>query len=126
MTIAKNVLKRHFTTPEPDQAWVADITYIPTAQDWLYLAVILDLFSRRVIGGSMANHLRTDLVLSALQAALGQRIPAQAGLVFHADRGSQYASRDYRVALETAGITCSMSRRGKCWDNAVAESFLGT
>jgi putative transposase len=126
LSIAPNLLNRKFTPPEPDRAWVADITYIPTDQGWLYLAVILDLFSRRVIGWSMADHMRTDLVLNALQSALGQRIPATAGLVFHSDRGSQYASHDYRAALKTAGLTCSMSRRANCWDNSVAESFFGT
>jgi len=124
--IAPNVLGRNFTTTEPDQAWVADITYIPTLQGWLYLAVIIDLFSRRVVGWSMAEHMRVDLVVDALQAALGHRIPAASGLVFHSDRGSQYASHDYRGALQAAGISCSMSRRGNCWDNAVAESFFGT
>jgi putative transposase len=90
--IAKNVLDRDFTTTEPDRAWVADMTYIWTTEGWLYLAVIIDLFSRRVVGWSMAEHMRTELVLTALDAALGQRIPSQAGLVFHSDRGSQYAS----------------------------------
>ncbi len=124
--IAKNVLNRDFTTTEPDRAWVADMTYIWTTEGWLYLAVIIDLFSRRVVGWSMADHMRTELVLTALDAALGQRIPSQAGLVFHSDRGSQYASGDYQVALLKADITCSMSRRANCWDNAVAESFFGT
>jgi transposase InsO family protein len=126
LPIAENVLNRNFTTTEPDKAWVADITYIPTEQGWLYLAVIIDLFSRRVIGWSMDDHMRTDLVLTALDAALKQRIPSQSGLVFHSDRGSQYASHDYRNALKAARITCSMSRKGNCWDNAVAESFFGT
>jgi len=126
LPIAKNVLDRNFTTTEPDRAWVADITYIWTAQGWLYLAVIIDLFSRRVVGWSMAEHMRTDLILTALKAALGQRIPSISGLVFHSDRGSQYASSDYQSALQNAGITCSMSRRANCWDNAVAESFFGT
>lgn len=126
LPIAKNVLDRNFTTTEPDRAWVADITYIWTAQGWLYLAVIIDLFSRRVVGWSMAEHMRTDLILTALEAALGQRIPSASGLVFHSDRGSQYASSDYQSALQNAGITCSMSRRANCWDNAVAESFFGT
>ncbi len=100
--------------------------YIWTSQGWLYLAVVIDLFSRRVVGWSMADHMRTELVLTALQAALGQRTPANAGLVFHSDRGSQYASADYQSALQAANITCSMSRKGNCWDNAVAESFFGT
>jgi putative transposase len=126
LPIAENVLNRTFTATEPDQSWVADITYVATEDGWLYLAVILDLFSRRVIGWSMADHMRTDLVLTALESALGQCIPSTAGLVFHSDRGSQYASRAYRDALNAAGITCSMSRRANCWDNAVAESFFGT
>jgi putative transposase len=134
LPIAENVLNRDFTTTEPDRAWVADITYIPTAQGWLYLAVIIDLFSRRVVGWSfglavpqgMAEHLRTELVLTALESALGQRLPSPTGLVFHADRGSQYASGDYQASLQKAGITCRMSRRANCWDNSVAESFFGT
>lgn len=124
--IAENVLNRNFSATEPDRAWAADITYIPTLQGWLYLAVIVDLFSRRVVGWSMAEHMRVELVLGALQAALGHRLPAASGLLFHSDRGSQYASGDYRAALQTAGISCSMSRRGNCWDNAVIESFFGT
>jgi transposase InsO family protein len=126
LPIANNVLDRNFVTNEPDRAWVADITYIWTSQGWLYLAVIIDLFSRRVVGWSMAEHMRTDLILTALEAALGQRTPSAAGLLFHSDRGSQYASSDYQSALQNAGITCSMSRRANCWDNAVAESFFGT
>ena len=126
LPIAQNILGRNFTTTEPDQAWVADMTYIWTTEGWLYLAVIIDLFSRRVVGWSMAEHMRTELVLTALEAALGQRVPSQTGLVFHSDRGSQYASRDYQDALLKADITCSMSRRANCWDNAVAESFFGS
>jgi putative transposase len=114
LPIAENVLNRTFTATEPDQSWVADITYVATEQGWLYLAVILDVFSRRVVGWSLADHMRTDLVLNALNSALGQRIPSTAGLVFHSDRGSQYASHAYRDALDTAGITCSMSRRANC------------
>ena len=124
--IAENLLNRNFVATEPDRSWVADITYIWTSQGWLYLAVVIDLFSRRVIGWSMADHMRTDLILTALTAALGQRTPAAAGLIFHSDRGSQYASAEYQSALHTVGITCSMSRKGNCWDNAVAESFFGT
>jgi len=126
LPVADNVLAREFTTDAPDRAWVADITYVWTAQGWLYLAVIIDLYSRRVVGWSMAEHLRTELVLDALRAALGTRMPSEAGLLFHSDRGSQYASGDYQKALDANGITCSMSRRGNCWDNAVAESFFST
>ena len=124
--IAPNIVAREFDVDEPDRVWVADITYIWTLQGWMYLAIVLDLFSRRVVGWSMAEHMRVDLVLDALRAALGKRAPADAGLVFHSDRGSQYAAKDYRAALEAAGITCSMSRRGNCWDNAVTESFFST
>lgn len=126
LPIAENILARNFTANEPDQAWVADITYIWTTEGWLYLAVIIDLFSRKVVGWSMAEHMRTELILTALDAALGQRMPAESGLLFHSDRGSQYASHDYQNALLQANINCSMSRRANCWDNAVAESFFGT
>lgn len=124
--IAPNLLAREFEVEKPDIAWVADITYVWTVQGWLYLAVIIDLFSRRVVGWSMADNMRTELVLDALRAALGSRVPDAGGLLFHSDRGSQYAANDYRSALENAGITASMSRRGNCWDNAVAESFFST
>lgn len=126
LPVAQNRLNRVFTADEPDQRWVADITYIPTHEGWLYLAVIIDLFSRRVVGWSMADHMRTGLVLIALESALGQRQPAEVGLLLHSDRGAQYASSDYQAALRHANISCSMSRRGNCWDNAVAESFFGT
>jgi transposase InsO family protein len=126
LPIAENILARNFTVNEPDQAWVADITYISTGEGWLYLAVIVDLFSRKVVGWSMAEHMRTELVLTALDAALGQRKPSESGLIFHSDRGSQYASQNYQNALLQANINCSMSRRGNCWDNAVAESFFGS
>jgi transposase InsO family protein len=92
LPIAENLLARNFTAKEPDQAWVGDITYIWTTEGWLYLAVIIDLFSRKVVGWSMAEHMRTELVLNALNAALGKRIPAESGLLFHSDRGSQYSS----------------------------------
>jgi transposase InsO family protein len=126
LPIAENLLARNFTAKEPDQAWVGDITYIWTTEGWLYLAVIIDLFSRKVVGWSMAEHMRTELVLNALNAALGKRIPAESGLLFHSDRGSQYASHDYQNALLTAKMNSSMSHKGNCWDNAVAESFFGT
>jgi putative transposase len=114
LPVAANVVDRNFATSEPDRAWVADITYIWTTEGWLYLAVILNLFSRRIVGWSMAEHLRSELVLSALEAALGQRIPSPSGLLFHSERGSQYASEDYQVALHNAGISCSMSHRANC------------
>lgn len=126
LQIAANVLNREFEVDEPDRVWVGDITYIWTVEGWMYLAVIIDLYSRRVVGWAMADHMRTELVLEALTAALGSRTPSSAGLLFHSDRGSQYAAHAYQQALEQAGIACSMSRRANCWDNAVAESFFGT
>ncbi len=126
LPVATNELRRNFDVDEPDRAWVADITYVWTLEGWMYLAVIIDLFSRRVVGWSMADHMRTELVLDALAAALGSRTPCEAGLLFHSDRGSQYAATAYQDALADAGITCSMSRRANCWDNAVAESFFST
>ena len=124
--VAENVLDRNFTVDKPDKVWVADITYISTVEGWLFLAVIIDLFSRRVVGWSMAEHMRVELVHDALRAALGHREPSEDGLLFHSDQGSQYAADDYREALREAGIECSMSRKGECWDNAVAESFNST
>ncbi len=123
LAIAPNVLDREFTTSAPDQAWVTDITYVRTWEGWLYLAVVIDLFSRRVVGWSVADHLRAELVLDALNMAIGRRLP-DAGLVHHSDRGCQYASADYRRVLGDNGLTCSMSRKGNCWDNAVVESFF--
>jgi putative transposase len=125
LPVAENLLKRNFRTEKPDQAWVADISYVWTEEGWLYLAVVIDLFSRLVVGWSMADHLRTELPLAALTMALGQRKP-EPGMIHHSDRGCQYASHVYRAVLAAAGITCSMSRKGDCWDNAVAESFFAT
>ncbi len=125
LPVAPNLLERNFETDKPDAVWVADITYIWTARGWTYLAVIVDLFSRRVVGWSIDDNMRTELVLKALEMAKGQRdiLP---GLIFHSDRGSQYASMEYQKALSKAGINPSMSRKGNCWDNAVAESFFAT
>ena len=123
--IAPNVLERDFTASAPDRAWVTDITFVWTAQGWLYLAVILDLFSRRVVGWATSQNVDRHLALAALDTALARRHPA-AGLVHHSDRGSTYASSDYRKALDARGLKCSMSRKGDCWDNAVAESFFST
>jgi putative transposase len=123
--VAPNVLARQFERGAPDMAWVTDITYIPTGEGWLYLAVILDLCSRFAVGWAMSERLTRDLTLQALAMALTRRRPPQ-GLVHHSDRGSQYASGDYQEALTQYGIVCSMSRRGDCWDNAVAESFFAT
>ncbi len=126
--IAPNHLARRFgveTAPEPDRIWVSDITYLSTREGWLYLAVILDLASRRVVGWGMGTALDTGLALDALRMALGRRRPCP-GLLHHSDRGCQYASAEYRSALAAAGLTPSMSRKGDCWDNAVAESFFAT
>lgn len=124
--LAANVLDREFHVDEPDRVWVSDITYVWTAVGWLYLAVVIDLFSRRVVGWAMADHMRAELVLEAISAALGSREPSHDGLLFHSDQGSQFTATRVRDALDDAGITCSMSRRGNCWDNAVAESFFAT
>lgn len=102
--MAENRLNRDITASKPDQGWVADITYIPTREGWLYLAVIIDLFSRRIVGWSMADHLRTELLLTALESALGKHKPAQVGLLFHSDLGAQYANCEYQAALQHANI----------------------
>ena len=125
LPVAANVLDRQFTVPAPNLTWVTDITYIWTREGWLYLAVILDLFSRRVVGWSMSASISRQLTLDALTAALRQRTPPP-GLLHHSDRGSQYASGDYQALLAAHGLVGSMSRRGNCWDNAVAESFFST
>jgi transposase InsO family protein len=123
--VATNVLQRRFDVPQPNIAWAADITYITTSEGWLYLAIVLDLYSRRVVGWSMSESLESRLCLAALQMALQARQPAP-GLVHHSDRGTQYASAGYRQLLDEHGLVCSMSRRANCWDNAVAESFFST
>ena len=125
LPVADNILDREFEVDAPDVAWVTDITYVWTAEGWLYLAAILDLFSRRVVGLAMSQHIDRALVLEALRDAVGRRVP-NAGLLHHSDRGSQYASHDYQNALDDLGVVCSMSRKGNCWDNAVAESFFAT
>jgi len=126
LPVAPNTLNQKFEAAGPDQAWVGDITYIPMASGgFLYLAVILDLFSRKVVGWALADHMRSELVLGALEMALGARVPAP-NMLHHSDRGSQYASEVYREKLTELGIRVSMSRRGNCYDNAVVESFNGT
>jgi putative transposase len=125
LPVAPNLLVRRFTANAPNQAWVGDITYIWTAEGWSYLAVLLDLYSRRVIGWALRKSLARDLAIATLKHALARRRPP-AGLVHHTDRGSQYASADYRLLLERHGAECSMSAAGDCWDNAVAESFFAT
>jgi transposase InsO family protein len=124
LPVASNVLARGFDPEGPNELWCADITYIPTGEGWLYLAVVEDLFSRMVVGWSMAESMESRLVVDALEMALARRRPG-AGLLAHSDRGSQYASDHYQRVLAAAGITCSMSGVGQCWDNAPVESFFG-
>ena len=123
--VARNLLGRDFAADLPDRKWAADITYVPTGEGWLYLAAVIDLCSRKVVGWSMAEHMRTDLVSDALKMALARRRPGE-GLLHHSDRGSQYASDGYRHLLQSHGIDCSMSGKGDCWDNAAMESFFAT
>jgi len=123
LPIAPNVLTRQFEPDAPNKAWVADITYIRTRSGWLYLAVVLDLFSRKVVGWSMAPSMPAELVCAALQLAIAQRQPSP-GLLVHSDRGSQYASASHRALLARHGLEASMSRKGNCWDNAVMERFF--
>jgi putative transposase len=125
LPVAQNLLSRQFEAPTPNARWSGDLTYIWTREGWLYLAVILDLFSRRVVGWAMGSTLERSLVLSALDMALLTRQP-QAGLLCHSDRGSQYQSSDYQARLKEAGVVCSMSRKGNCWDNAPTESFFAS
>jgi transposase InsO family protein len=125
LPVAENLLNRQFSPATPNQVWASDITYIPTAEGWLFLAVILDLYSRKVVGWAVADHMRTELCLEALEQALVRRQPG-AGWMHHSDRGSQYASAAYRKRLHRAEACVSMSRKGNCWDNAAVESFFGT
>ena len=124
--MADNLLQRDFAAAAPNRKWLADITYVPTGEGWLYLAAVLDTFSRRIVGWSMADHMEVDLVADALNMALVHRRPAGAKLLHHSDRGSQYASDDYQHLLQRHGITVSMSGRGDCYDNAMMESFWAT
>lgn len=124
-SISPNLLNRKFKVDEPNQVWVGDITYIWTDMGWLYLATVIDLFSRKVVGWSMSDRMKTSLVNDAMQMAIWQRKPPK-GLIWHTDRGSQYASKEHRALLKQHHIKQSMSRKGDCWDNAVAESFFHT
>jgi transposase InsO family protein len=124
LPVAENLLGRDFDPSGPNESWSADITCIPTREGWLYLAVVEDLFSRMVVGWSMAETMESRLVVDALEMALSRRRPG-AGLLAHSDRGSQYASDHYQRALAAEGIVCSMSEVGQCWDNAPVESFFG-
>ncbi len=118
-----DLVQRRFSPGAADVAWVGDLTYIPTGEGWLYLASVLDLGSRRLLGYSMAEHMRTELVADALRMAAGERGGATAGIIFHGDRGSQYMSGDYRRLVSDLGMVQSVGRTGVCWDNSVAESF---
>ena len=123
--VFENLVKREFDIDQPDQVYAADITYVWTQEGWLYLAVVIDLCTRKVVGWSMSSRMKTQLVCDALQMAIWRRRP-KAGLIHHSDRGSQYASKAFRRLLKAHGFEGSMSRKGDCWDNAVVESFFGT
>ena len=125
LPVAENLLKQNFAAQKPNTIWVSDITYIWTLEGWLYLAVILDLYSRQVVGWAMSDRLTSGFVVKALYQAIGRRNPGS-GCIFHSDRGVQYASSDFRNALKAFGFIQSMSRKGNCYDNAVAESFFHT
>lgn len=125
LPVAENKLNREFTVNVPNSAWVVDITYLWTQEGWLYLAAVLDLFSRRIIGWALADHMREELISNALSMAISKRTPGD-GLMHHSDRGSQYASNPYQALLKRHRITVSMSRKGNCWDNAVMERFFGS
>jgi putative transposase len=125
LPVADNVLDRQFDPEGPNERWVTDITYVPTREGWLYLAVVEDLYSRMVVGWSMADTMTSRLVVDALEMAVQRRFPGE-GLLAHSDRGSQYASEHYQRLLTQHGIDCSMSRRANCWDNAPMESFFAS
>jgi transposase InsO family protein len=121
--VAPNILKRNFSASDPNQVWASDITYVWTKEGWLFLAVVIDLFSRQVVGWQMSERITKELTLGALKMAINRRKPGR-GLIHHSDRGSQYACPDYQRLLTTHGMISSMSRKGDCWDNAVVESFF--
>ena len=123
LPVAENLLNRDFMPAEPNKAWVADITYIWTNEGWLYLAIVIDLYSRAVVGWSMSERMTRTLVMDAFTLAVKRRNPSP-GLIHHSDRGSQYASADFHKLLAKYGTICSMSRKGNCWDYAAAESFF--
>ena len=125
LPVAENLLDRQFKPAKPNQVWTTDITYIPTVTGWVYLAVVLDLYSRKVVGWHINDTMETSLVIRALTMAINLQQPPP-GLLHHSDRGSQYASRQYQQLLAQHGMTCSMSRKGNCWDNAPTERFFRT
>jgi len=124
LPIAPNRLDQNFAAKRPNQVWLADITYVATSEGWLYLAVVLDLFTRKIVGWAMRDHMRAELTIAALAMAIQRQKPPP-GLIHHSDRGSQYAAADYRKILDESGMIQSMSRKGNCWDNAPMESCLG-
>ena len=131
LPIAPNLVDRNFTVTTPNQVWVGDITYIPTDEGWLFLAVVLDLFSRRIVGWSLRGQITSQIVIDALRMAWFLRCPnrktrPKTGLIFHSDRGSQYASHEFNSVLKECGIIPSMSRKGNCWDNACSETLFGS
>lgn len=123
--MAPNLLNRQFAVEKPDQVWTTDITYIPTQEGWLYLAVVMDLYTRAIIGWAMDSRMTRELTINALHMAWFRRHP-EAGVLHHSDRGSQYCSHDYQQLLRSYGMTASMSRKGNCWDNAPMESFFNS
>ncbi len=123
--MADNLLNRDFSVDNPDQVYVSDITYLWTREGWVYLAAVVDLYSRKVVGWSMSSRMTTGLPLDALRMAYWSRKP-DSGVMHHSDRGSQYASHEYQAQLKEYGMICSMSRKGNCWDNAVMERFFGS
>lgn len=125
LPVAPNLLNQDFTTSAPDQTWVADITYIPTQEGWLYLATVMDVYTRMIVGWAMDKRMTRELVINALHMAYWRRKP-RAGLIHHSDRGGQYCSADYQDLLKKYGMQVSMSRKGNCWDNAVMESFYNS
>jgi len=125
LPVSENLLNRNFTPEQPNQIWTGDITYIYTSAGWLYLAVVIDLFSRQVVGWSLGERMTRHLVIDALTMAWFRRHPAP-GLIFHSDQGSQYASADFQATLQRFGMRGSMSRKGNCWDNAVTETLFGS
>lgn len=125
LPVAPNLLNRQFAVEKPDQVWTTDITYIPTQEGWLYLAVVMDLYTRAIIGWAMDSRMTRELTINALRMAWFRRHP-EAGVLHHSDRGSQYCSHDYQQLLRSYGMTASMSRKGNCWDNAPMESFFNS
>ena len=125
LPLKENLLNRNFDVATPNKVWVSDITYIPTAEGWLYLAIVIDLYSRKAVGWSINKRMTKQLVIDAFNMSIKNR-KTEKGLIFHSDRGSQYASHDFQRKLWNNGMKSSMSRKGDCWDNAVAESFFST